>query len=104
LAEHVFGFVVRNSSATSPTNVRYGGTSIGFNIAVPAFGGTTPLIAAALVESTGDLLIPAYMLIGAGIIGAICVYFIRETAGKPLMGSAPIVESEEEAREMAARA
>jgi MHS family proline/betaine transporter-like MFS transporter len=87
--------------ALFPTNVRLGATSIGFNIAVSAFGGTTPLIAAALVESTGNLLMPGFMLIVAGIIGAISVYAIRETASKPLVGSGPNVSSEEEARALA---
>src|SRR5699024_62670 len=54
-----------------PTNVRLGATSVGFNIAVSAFGGTTPLIAEALVKSTGNLLMPGYILIVAGIIGVI---------------------------------
>lgn len=87
--------------ALFPTNVRYGATSIGFNIAVSAFGGTTPLIAAALVDATGDLMMPAYILIVAGIIGTISVYFATETAGRPLRGSPPTAESEEEAREIA---
>ncbi len=87
--------------ALFPTNVRLGATSIGFNIAVSAFGGTTPLIASALVTTTGNLLMPGYMLIAAGIIGAISVYAIRETASKPLVGSGPNVTSEEEACEYA---
>lgn len=85
-----------------PTSVRYGATSIGFNVSVSLFGGTTPLIAAALVDTTGDLLMPAYILVFAGIVGLISVYFTPEPAGKPLPGSTPTVESEEEARAMAA--
>src|SRR5699024_3457492 len=57
--------------ALFPTMVRLGASSVGFNLAVSAFGGTTPLIAAALVEMTGNLLRPGYMLIAAGVIGAI---------------------------------
>lgn len=85
-----------------PTNVRLGATSISFNLAVSAFGGTTPLIAEALVESTGDLMIPAYMLVGAGVISLVAVYFARDTAGKPMPGSAPVVSSMAEARELVA--
>ncbi len=84
-----------------PTNVRYGATAIGFNISVSAFGGTTPLIAAALVEGTGNLLMPAYILIFAGIVGVIAVYFTPEPAGRPLKGSGPTVETEKEARKIA---
>lgn len=90
--------------ALFPTSSRLGATSIGFNLAVSAFGGTTPLIAEALVVGTGDLLMPGYILIAAGVVGAISVYYIRESAGKPMPGSGPNVSSEEEARELAASA
>jgi len=70
--------------ALFPTNVRYGATSIGFNVFVSLFGGTTPLVAAALVEATGDLLMPAYVLIFAGVVGAISVMAMPEVAGQPL--------------------
>jgi MFS transporter, MHS family, proline/betaine transporter len=52
--------------ALFPTNVRYGAVSTGFNIAVSAFGGTTPLIAESLVAGTGNAMMPAYMLMFAG--------------------------------------
>jgi MHS family proline/betaine transporter-like MFS transporter len=85
-----------------PTNVRSGATAIGFNLSVSAFGGTTPLIASALVKSTGNLLMPAYILVVAGAVGIVSVYFMPEPVGKPLLGSGPTVESEDEARELAA--
>lgn len=84
-----------------PTNVRYGATSIGYNLSVSAFGGTTPLIAAALVTGTGNLLMPAYILIAAGVIGVVSIYFTPEPAGKPLKGSGPTVETKEEAYALA---
>lgn len=84
-----------------PTNVRSGATAIGFNISVSAFGGTTPLIAAALVKATGSLMMPAYILVIAGVVGIVSVYFLPEVAGKPLLGSGPTVESEAEAKRMA---
>ncbi len=84
-----------------PTNVRLGATAIGYNISVSALGGTTPLIAAALVAATGNLLMPGYMLIVAGIIGAVSIVVVAETAKRPLEGSYPNVESPEEADELA---
>ncbi|KOU39451.1 hypothetical protein ADK54_25700 [Streptomyces sp. WM6378] len=65
--------------------------------------GTTPLVASALVNTTGNELVPAYYLMAAGAIGVVSALFLRETAGKPLRGSSAMVESEEEAREMVAR-
>ena len=37
------------------------------------FGGTTPLVAAWLVSSTGNLMMPAYYLMGASVIGIVSV-------------------------------
>ncbi|WP_102225000.1 MFS transporter [Acidimangrovimonas sediminis] len=85
-----------------PTHVRYGATSIGYNISVSLFGGTTPLITAALVDGTGDLMMPAYVLAVAGVIGLVAVWFTPEPAGEPLKGSGPTVASEAEARALAA--
>jgi MFS family permease len=87
--------------ALFPTDVRYGAVSIGFNIAVSAFGGTTPLIAETLVAGTGDPMVPAYMLVCAGLVGAVTLVFTPEVAGRPLPGSGPAVESPEDARELA---
>ncbi|WP_082969036.1 MFS transporter [Mycobacterium sp. E2699] len=76
--------------ALFPTNVRYGAVSIGFNIAVSAFGGTTPLIAETLVTGTGNPMMPAYMLMFAGGVGAVTLIFAPEVAGKPLLGSGAV--------------
>ena len=88
--------------ALFPTSTRYGATAISYNLSVSAFGGTTPLIAAALVDFTGDLLVPAYILIIAGVVGIVSIWFMAEPAGKPLEGASPTVASEEEAEEMRA--
>ncbi|CAM5448141.1 hypothetical protein SVIOM342S_01638 [Streptomyces violaceorubidus] len=39
--------------ALFPTRVRYGSLSIGFNVSVSLFGGTTPLVVTALIGATG---------------------------------------------------
>jgi MHS family proline/betaine transporter-like MFS transporter len=89
--------------ALFPTRIRYGALSISFNVSVSLFGGTTPLIASALVEKTHDKMVPAYYLMIAGLIGLISTFFLHETAGKPLRGSGPMVETEEQARSLVAR-
>uniref|UniRef100_UPI003556445D MFS transporter n=1 Tax=Streptomyces corallincola TaxID=2851888 RepID=UPI003556445D len=86
--------------ALFPTAVRYAAMGIGFNFAVAAFGGTTPLVTAALVDLTGDDLMPAYYLMLAGAIGLITVKFLPESAQVPLNGSQPMVGSKEERREL----
>lgn len=84
-----------------PTNVRYGALATSFNIGVSAFGGTVPLIAEVLVSGTGDLYVPAYILIVAGIIAGISVAFLPESARRRLRGSGPAVTDEDEARYVA---
>jgi MHS family proline/betaine transporter-like MFS transporter len=87
--------------ALFPTNVRYGALAISYNISISLVGGVTPLIAQALVSGTGNVMVPAYMLIFGGVVGAITLLFTPEVAGKPLLGSGPAVETEREARELA---
>jgi MHS family proline/betaine transporter-like MFS transporter len=83
--------------ALFPTRIRYGALAIGFNVSVSLFGGTTPLVAAWLVAHTGDLMMPAYYLMGASLIGVVSVLALRETARKPLLGSGPCVATRAEA-------
>ncbi|MEU7379795.1 glycine betaine/L-proline transporter ProP [Streptomyces sp. NPDC042207] len=80
--------------ALFPTRVRYGSLSIGFNISVSLFGGTTPLVVTALIGATGNLMMPAYYMMAASLIGGAAVWFMAESAGRPLPGSAPSVEAD----------
>jgi MHS family proline/betaine transporter-like MFS transporter len=86
--------------ALFPTAIRYGALSIAFNISVSLFGGTTPLVMQSLITATGHDFWPAWYMMAAGAVGAVAVYFSRETANKPLWGSGPAVATEEEAREL----
>ncbi|MBV9322025.1 MAG: MFS transporter [Mycobacterium sp.] len=87
--------------ALFPTDVRYGALAIAYNVSISTVGGTSPLIAQALISGTGDVMVPAYMLIVAGLVGAVTLFFTPEVAGKRLPGSGPAVESEEQARALA---
>ncbi|MFE6551517.1 glycine betaine/L-proline transporter ProP [Streptomyces sp. NPDC004096] len=78
--------------ALFPTRVRYGSLSIGFNVSVSLFGGTTPLVVTALIGATGNMMMPAYYMMAAAVIGGAAVWFMAESAGRPLPGSAPSVE------------
>ncbi|MGW2169884.1 glycine betaine/L-proline transporter ProP [Streptomyces sp. NPDC005047] len=84
--------------ALFPTRVRYGSLSIGFNISVSLFGGTTPLVVTALIGATGDMMMPAYYMMAAAVIGGVAVWFMTESAGRPLPGSAPSVAPTTDAR------
>ncbi|WP_306319943.1 MULTISPECIES: MFS transporter [unclassified Streptomyces] len=79
--------------ALFPTDIRYGGLSIAFNLSVSLFGGTTAVVNALLVEATGDINVPGYYLMAAGVIGAVAAYFAAESARRPLPGSPAAVEA-----------
>jgi len=83
--------------ALFPTEIRAGALSVAFNIGVSLFGGTTPLVAQALVHATGNLLVPGFYLAAAGVVGAVAVLVTPETAGRPLPGSALAVTDPGEA-------
>ncbi|MYT71570.1 MULTISPECIES: glycine betaine/L-proline transporter ProP [unclassified Streptomyces] len=86
--------------ALFPTNVRYGSLSVGYNLSASIFGGTTPLVITALIGLTGSDMMPAYYSMAAALVGVIAVACMKETAQKPLAGSPPSVETEEEAAEI----
>jgi MHS family proline/betaine transporter-like MFS transporter len=81
--------------ALFPTRVRYGSLSIGFNVSVSLFGGTTPLVVTALIGATGNMMMPAYYMMAAAVVGGFAVWRMAESAGRPLPGSAPAVEGRE---------
>jgi MHS family proline/betaine transporter-like MFS transporter len=88
--------------ALFPTESRYGAMGIAYNFSVAIFGGTTPFIIAALIATSGDDMMPAYYLMGTSVAGGIAIFFLRESSGRPLLGSMPSVNSVAEARELVA--
>lgn len=50
-----------------PTRVRYAGHGLAFNLAAAIFGGTTPLVATALVSQFGTPVAPAFYAIGLAL-------------------------------------
>ncbi|MEU7424879.1 glycine betaine/L-proline transporter ProP [Streptomyces sp. NPDC040750] len=86
--------------AIFPTHVRYGSLSVAYNLSTSVFGGTTPLVITALISVFGTNLVPAYYATAAAVVGVVAVLCMKETANKPLAGSPPSVETEEEAAEL----
>ena len=84
-----------------PTASRYTGVGLTHNIAVSVFGGTVPLVSQALVQNTGNIYSPAMYVMVFSIIALAATFFLKETAGRPLVGSVPVVESQEEAEHLA---
>ncbi|OHV03797.1 MFS transporter [Mycobacterium talmoniae] len=87
--------------AMFPTQVRYAGFAISYNVATTLFGGTAPLVADTVIDSTGWRLFPAVYLMLACAIGLAALPYMRETAGCSIRGTdIPGVEPELE-RELA---
>lgn len=86
--------------ALFPTASRYGAMGIAYNFAVAIFGGTAPFIMQGLIQLTGNDMMPAYWLVLTSIVGAITVFFMRESALRPMPGSMPTVATQAEAREL----
>ncbi len=66
------------------TRVRYSGFSVGYNICVATFGGTTPYVVTWLTAQTANNVAPAYYVAAAAVVSLLTILTVRETAGRPL--------------------
>ena len=73
--------------AMFPTQVRFAGLAIAYNVSTSIFGGTAPALNSWAIGLTGDVLFPAYIMIAACVIGMLALPFLVETAGASLRGS-----------------
>ncbi|MEV4900383.1 MFS transporter [Citricoccus sp. NPDC055426] len=73
--------------AMLPTQARFSGFAITYNIATSIFGGTAALVNEWGIGATGDVRFPAYYMMGACAVGLVCAWFMRETAGASLRGT-----------------
>ncbi|WP_236787809.1 MFS transporter [Amycolatopsis sp. GM8] len=80
------GTISATFPAMFPAHVRYSGMATSYNVATAAFGGTAPFVAAALVDSTGNKLMPAFYLMAACLIAMIALIKVPETVGSSLRG------------------
>lgn len=93
------GVMASTLPALFPTRLRYSALAASFNIAI-IVAGLTPTVAAWLVERTDNLMVPAYYLMAASVIGLITALFLPETANRPLRGDTPTASNRKEAKEL----
>ena len=75
------GGIVAANVELIPAAVRCTGLAFAYNASIGWFGGTTPMIAAWLIATTGDPIMPAYWVAAAGAITLFTAMFlVRETA------------------------
>lgn len=90
--------------AMFPTHVRYAGFAIAYNVSTSLFGGTAPAVNQALIDASGDKLMPAYYLMAACVVGAVALFFVPETRGCSIRGRGiPGIDTHPEPAEVAAR-
>lgn len=78
----VLGFYVSPIAAILveifPTNVRYTGMGLACNICAATLGGTAPMLATWLIGTTGDPLMPAWLIVAAALISLWALLAYRE--------------------------
>lgn len=73
--------------AMFPSQVRFAGFAITYNVATALLGGTAAIVNEAVIDATGFVLFPAVYMMLAALIGVIAVKFMTETAGASLRGT-----------------
>lgn len=77
----MYGVQASFLSEMFPSNLRYSGSSLGYQLAAPLGGGIVPVVAAAIVGMTSGATWPVSLLmIGIALITMLAIYFARETA------------------------
>ncbi len=67
-----------------PTQNRYSGFAVSFNVSNALFGGTAPFVATLLIRQTGSDLAPAFYLVAAAAVSLVAVALARETSREAL--------------------
>ena len=69
---------------TFPTDVRYSGFALSFNLANALFGGSASFISIGLIEATGNAIAPAWYMVAISAIALIAMLLSHEHTGKDL--------------------
>ena len=67
-----------------PTDVRYSGFALSFNLANAIFGGSASYISFALINVTGDPIAPAYYMVFIAVLALGAMIASHEHTGKDL--------------------
>lgn len=69
---------------TFPTDVRYTGFALSFNLANAIFGGTAAMISTALIAATGSNLAPAWYMVAVSVVALVAMILSHENSDKAL--------------------
>ena len=73
--------------AMFPTQVRYAGFAIAYNVSTSIFGGTAPAVNDWLVNESGNNLWPAFYMMIACAVGVVALITVPETTRCPMNGT-----------------
>ena len=73
--------------AMFPTNVRFAGFAVTYNLVASLLGGTAAYVNDWAIGETRSLLFPAIYMSASCLVGLIAVWFMPETAGASLRGT-----------------
>lgn len=77
----MYGVQASFLSEMFPSNLRYSGSSLGYQLAAPIGGGIVPVVAAAMVGvSGGATWSVSLLMIGIALVTMVAIFFARETA------------------------
>jgi MHS family proline/betaine transporter-like MFS transporter len=71
----------------APLPVRCTAVALGYNLTFGIIGGFTPLVAAWLVDRTGDEIAPAFLIMAAAAVTFLTLLRFPETYRSPFMGA-----------------
>jgi MFS transporter, MHS family, proline/betaine transporter len=80
------GIISATFPALFPTQVRYAGFAISYNVSTALFGGTAPFVNDFMIPRTSAYW-PAFYMMAAAVIGLIALWFTPETAGASMRGT-----------------
>jgi MFS transporter, MHS family, proline/betaine transporter len=80
------GIISATFPALFPTQIRYAGFAISYNISTALFGGTAPFVNDYMIPRTSAYW-PAFYMMAAAVIGLIALRFAPETAGASMRGT-----------------
>ena len=69
---------------TFPTDVRYSGFALSFNLANAIFGGSASFISFWLIDVTGNAIAPAWYMVAIAVIALVAMLMTHDHSGKKL--------------------
>lgn len=69
---------------TFPTEVRFSGFALSFNMANALFGGSASYISFMLIQASGNPIAPAFYMVAIGVVALIAMLFSHEHTGRDL--------------------